>query len=277
MRIKEFDIDAWNDTKNDFQGILKVLSAIKSKNSPRDRHWYNHALYCTTQMITTDIFEVEGEKRFDALEIELDPIEGVIFLSTQIESEEVPLDGQSPLELFLQIKSIFHEFGIEINGGLEKEFSNIEIELDLETVSKYWRVMQFTALLFQRLKAKEYLFETSPINLWHHNFDLSTFWLSGKFIDGVDKVNQDISMERVNFGLSAGDGKIKEPYYYITTQPYSEKILETKLPKPAVWYQGEWNGAIIKISDLFSEKNQKTLIMDYWQSVLNSFKEINGV
>lgn len=276
MKILEFDIDEWNDNREDIRKILEVLSGIKSSHAPSDRHWLHHSLICTSQMITTDVFPAEVGKRLDALEIELDPVDGVIFLSSQNESEEIPLDGQSQVELFDQITNVYSEFGIELDQNKKSDLSTIETDIDLEVLSKYWRMLQFSDLILKFFKSDLKLQETSQISLWSHHFDLSMLWLSGNLIDGKDPFNVDESRQQMNFGLSAGDDEFGEPYFYATAYPFDEKLFD-KILSSGEWYNKNWNGAVLKFSDIVHKTNQKDFLLSFWGDSLKNYKNLQNI
>ncbi|MDC1067801.1 DUF5996 family protein [Candidatus Kapabacteria bacterium] len=275
MKILDFNTENWSDAKGDVQQILQVMGSIKAYHSPKDKQWYHHSLVCTSQMISTDVFPVLIGKRMDAVEIEFDPIDCVIFLSTQNESEEIPIDGQSQKELFEQIRSIYSEFGVQLNTQIGKDFSSLEIEINQEMLAKYWRMLQFTDLLLKQFKSELIDEESSNVNLWPHHFDLAMLWFSGKLIKGADSDNKE--MYQMNFGLSAGDKLIEEPYYYVTSNPFNDDILKQSLNKNASWNTKDWKGSILKYSDIVGVSDQKTAILDFWKTNLDLYKSIQNL
>lgn len=277
MKILEFDIKEWSESREDIQKVLQVLSSIKAHYHPKDRHWYHHSLMCTSQMITTDLFPAKVGRRLDALEIELDPIDGVIFLSMQNESEEVPLDGQSQIELFEQIQNIYGEFGIDLDSSIAKDFSSLETDVNLDIFPKYWRMMQFTDLMLRFLKSENYLYETSHINLWTHHFDLAMLWFSGKKVDGVDPLDQDKSMQQMNFGLSAGDDFLDEPYYYITAYPFNDSLTNEISIKGVDWETKKWKGAVLPYSEIIKQKDQREFLLEFWNKTLEAYKKLENI
>lgn len=273
MQLPALDIDLLNDTKDDVQKILQTIATIKAVHSPNERLWQEHALVLSTQMITTDVFPVKKEKGFDLVEIEYDPIDQILYISTQDNSEEVPMDGQSPQELFAQIKEVLLESDIELNDEAINGLGNLETEVDVDTLSDFWKVLQFADGCLRFLKSELRDNEISNVNLWSHNFDIALNWISKVTIDETKK---DI-LERnhnITFGFSAGDSAVKEPYFYGSFYKWNDDLASTKLDNDAYWNTKNWNGAVLKLSDLSDKKDVTQIVMSFYNSLAKKFKEM---
>jgi hypothetical protein len=102
----------------------------------------------------------------------------------------------------------------------------------------------------------------SHLSLWPKHFDM--------FFSFVRPIYS------VAIGFSAGDAVLKEPYFYIKPAP--------TLPEPlpvlsyGEWINGNWNGAILKASEIFSAGNnaedQRNLV---WKFLYSSLGVLNWI
>lgn len=272
MQLANIDLNKWNDTKDDVQKILKVMSAIKSVHSPAEHFWQEHALVLSTQMVTTDVFPITKSRGFDLIEIEYDPIDQMLFISTQDNSEEVPVDGQSQQELFAQIKEALLESDIELNDEVKNDLGTIETEVDTDSLQEFWKSLQFADGCPRFLKSNLREDEVSNVNLWAHNFDISFTWLSN-LATGEDSKLPDEKYHNMTFGFSAGDSSVPEPYFYCSFNKWNDKLTEINLESNAFWNNKNWNGAVLKLSDVYNEQDKFDFILNFYTSLNKAFKE----
>jgi hypothetical protein len=101
------------------------------------------------------------------------------------------------------------------------------------------------------------------VQLWPHHFDLALLWLSGRRVPGQDPNDPEYADEQMNFGFSAGDEGIAEPYFYATAYPTPAQWTEQPLPEGARWHTAGWTGAILPYVALTEASDPQVLLLDF--------------
>ena len=110
--------------------------------------------------------------------------------------------------------------------------------------------------------------ETSPIQLWPHQFDLAMLWLPGEKITDQDPADEESSDKHMNFGFTFGDQGIPEPYFYITAYPAEGTFATHVLPDGVQWHTEGFTGAVLLYRQLLTEANPYEFLIDFWKSLL---------
>ena len=87
-----------------------------------------------------------------------------------------------------------------------------------------------------------------PVRCWPHHFDIATLINIGEE-----------SLQSIGIGLSPGDNKNPEPYFYVTMWPYPDLQKVTfKEMKIGKWNYEGWIGASLKATKILKNQDEKT-------------------
>jgi len=127
------------------------------------------------------------------------------------------------------------------------EFGRAAVEL-----SKYYH----NAYVILRQIKQEYESD-GEIVIWPRRFDMA---MSITLKDTGDPETDTV----ITFGMSPGDESFPNPYFYISTKPFVDTALCSKLPDNALWVSEEWTGAVLLSKQLF-EGDQELKVKTFFK------------
>lgn len=273
MEIKFNKLENLGTTKSTLKKYADVLSYIKGSLTPHQKNWEEYSLKIYTKGLTTTPIPYKTENKIEALDLNLNFNEHKLKIFAGKNRDEILLTGQSQKEFIDELKAKLNTYGINMEFTTEKFTSTEKRRYNKAAVEQYWDVLR--SIYFAMLKFKGNIIEeTSNINFWTHHFDLAMLWFSGNIIEGENPDNWDYSREQMNFGFSAGDSVIIEPYFYITAYPFPGEAVEHTLPDKAYWHTKSWNGSVLKYNDLISAEEPFNELIEYFEKVLSLFSEL---
>lgn len=125
------------------------------------------------------------------------------------------------------------------------------------------RVLKYYAAKFEH---------ASPVETWPHHFDIGTY-IPLAFDKG--EVTHSISL-----GMAIKDAYVDEHYFYVTHWSKDGGIQYDALPplpSGGYWNRKDFTGAILKLSDLIQEKNQKEAIQGFMGAAIEASKVFLGL
>jgi len=245
-----------------------VLSFIKGTLTPHQKNWEEYSLRVYAKGLTTTPIPYETEDKIEALDLNLNFNEHKLKIFAGKVRDEIVLAGQSQTEFVDELKEKLNRYGVKIEIPSDKFNIAEKKEYNKEVVELYWDALR--SVYFALLSFKGSIIEeTSNINFWAHHFDLAMLWFSGNLIEGQDPENWDYSREQMNFGFSAGDSEITEPYFYITAYPFPDETVNYNLSGSAYWHTEGWKGAILKYNDLILTDAPFKQLINYFDEVLS--------
>lgn len=247
MNLPKIGYKEFSETRNTIQLYAQLISALKGKLVPHQKNWEEFSLKIYAKGFTTGPMPVETEYGLEALDLNINLIEHKMKIFFGNKRDEIDL-FQNNIKPFTEILiEKISGYGITDFNPEEKFFTTDNLIYEKEDARNLWNIFRQFYFVFLKFRGKT-LFETSNINFWAHHFDLAILFFSGKLIDGQDPQNWDNSREQMNFGFSAGDEGVGEPYFYITSYPFNEKLFDFDLPKFARWQKEGWKGVVIEFS-----------------------------
>ena len=110
--------------------------------------------------------------------------------------------------------------------------------------------------------------ETSPVQLWPHNFDLSLEWFGTRIETYEEDGHIKEYPSQLNLGFYPGDQHGTAPYFYSNPWPFEAGILlEKPLPEGASWHTEGWTGTILPYDTLAGDPAAETRLRDYARQV----------
>ena len=189
---------------------------------------------------------------------------------------EIELVGKTKEEVFSALQQLLEENGFNSSQLKNKwHYSIPEHPLDhggkFESVEKKHSQINYNyrhnATIVLNEIADKFGFQTD-IRVWPHHFDTGAFIPMSYNKDGA--LNQYIGL-----GFAIPDTMINEPYFYLSFWS-EETIIALKNPKSiqnGKWMIPDWNGAVLKISDILNEKTavkQHQMVYDFFVSGLDA-------
>ena len=261
------ELSDWKPTRDTIHGYSKILGKIRSELTPKQKHWWNISLKCSSAgLITTPIPSPDNSKTF---EIELDLTDHQVSVRTsKAELTTIELKGESITKLadYILTSLSFFNVSTDIN---KTSFSDLEItEYKKSKVEDFWYSLSQIDQIFKEFKGnlRE---ETSPVQLWSHHFDLAFSWFSGRLVLDQDPNDEEYSDEQMGFGFSTGDEGIPNPYFYATAYPLPDGLDKVELPKGAKWTTEGFTGGLLMYEELTKTNDPKSLLMDFLSSMQN--------
>ena len=183
----------------------------------------------------------------------------------------IQLYGKSFEYVFAELRLILSDAGIDVSNlkdeqpyslptaslDNEKFSNNNESALNAATVLRHNAEIIITELASE-------IKDTIPVRIWPHHFDTGTFFATARNQSG--EVSQTIGL-----GWAMPDKMINEPYFYLSFWVEKElknikKLTPLKIGK---WMTPDWNGAILKHSDILNEtsaQKQHQLVKQFFTS-----------
>lgn len=258
----ELTLADWQPTRNTLQTYGKVLGKIRRALSPPQKHWWHISLRVVPQGLTTtaipvsDVDDATFEMVLDLLQTKL------IITSSQSETWQMPLTGQSAKAFCDSTLAALARLGIAVEIDRSLFADEAPLVVDTAAAENGLQVLVNVDRVFKQFKS-ELPGESGPVQLWPHHFDLALLWFSGRKVPGVDPADEESADEQMNFGFSTGDEGIPEPYFYITAYPWPANITAAPLPAGAVWYTASWKGALLKYSSLVGADQPEEKLLAY--------------
>lgn len=260
----------WQSTRSTIQTYAQLLSKIRGALSPAQKHWWHISLHATAVGLTTTPIPA-GDKTF---ELVLDFTQHQLVLTTSLgETAVVPLIGQSAAAYCAETLAVLR--GWEIEPAIDRaKFADETVGVyEVTAVAAYWRALAQIDAVLKEFKAG-FRGETGPVQLWPHHFDLAMIWLSGRFVPGQDPANADYADEQMNFGFSAGDDSIPEPYFYATAYPTPPGFVGAPLPDGAYWHTSGWKGAALPYAALVGAPNPQDMLLTFWRTAYQAGSDL---
>lgn len=276
FNFTKMSLEDWIDTRNTIQLFSQVIKDFKSKFCPHQKNWEEHGLRFYAKGLTTGPIPVMADNRLNSVDLNLNFYEHKLKIFCDEMRLSVPLIDQSTFSFTEEVITIINGLGINCTCNYDKYSDKTSLHYDEEKAVKFWNNLFQIYFVFQKFRS-DIMEETSDINFWPHHFDTSMIWFSGNVIEGKDFSNWSASREQMNFGFSTGDEIVNDPYLYITSYPFNEKLLHNSLPGNAVWIDNDWKGAVLNYKDLVNAEEPDQIILEFFNTVLNKNKTIIGI
>lgn len=132
---------------------------------------------------------------------------------------------------------------------------------DQSAFSELARWFHNADLLFAELRAAEP--KTSEVRCWPHHFDLGALIELG---DG----------KQIGFGLSPGDSKYGQPYFYCSPYPQPSADALPAIDSPGQWHTDGFVSVVLPGDRLVPQQDQATAARDYLACALKACRTVLG-
>jgi hypothetical protein len=149
------------------------------------------------------------------------------------------------------------EIGIDVKVEREKFDDDSDRAYDMAHAEAYRRALNSVDRVLKAHKAA-LSGETSPVQLWPHNFDLAFEWFGTLTVASDENGKNSEYPSQVNFGFSPGDSSHPAPYFYSNPWPFQDQLVGEPLPGGARWFTESWQGTLLPYAAV-SEGDPETL------------------
>ena len=251
----------WEPTRQTLHWYSKAITAIPRAHAKAHPKWWHVSLRVVADGLVSEKTPLpDGRELW--LKMDLVQHKAVLLVDSDPLQEIRLTDGLTSSEFAAILLGTAAEVGL--SGPFDREkFENEEKrEYDPAEVGKFLTALTNADRIYKNHKSS-LPGETSPVQLWPHNFDLSVEWFGTRveIIDDVEYPSQ------LNLGFYPGDAA-NSPYFYSNPWPFDRDVLlANPLPPGASWHTESWEGTILPYEELAGEENAAGRLADYAKAV----------
>ena len=244
----------WEPTRQTLHWYSKAVTAIPRAHAEAHPKWWHVSLKVVADGLVSEKSALpDGRELW--LKMDLVKHKAILYVDDDPLQEISLLDRLTSSEF----AAVFLGTGAEL--GLNGPFDRDKFENEDQRVYEPVEVEKFLAALTNADRIfKEHKSalpgDTSPVQLWPHNFDLSVEWFGTRveIFDDVEYPSQ------LNLGFYPGD----TPYFYSNPWPFEKDVLlSTALPPGATWHMEGWEGTYLAYEELAGEENAAERLAEY--------------
>jgi hypothetical protein len=230
----------FNPTRDYLQDVCLAMSSLQRgflSKHPRD---WQYGLEVTMRGISTQEFEVNGEKTRVLLDL----------VKNKVRMDGVwwPLEEYSGAEIFKNFKVWLESKNASVKLD-EPEFAGGRF--DQEQAHNYAEALWWMYEQFEAISKEFKTGVTAPIFLYAHHFDLALVWFPWD------------DERQIGIGFSTGDETIPEPYIYLTIYPESKDFADIKIPEGAHLQKEGFSGLVLPYKALQESDDPGTLLHSF--------------
>jgi len=268
-------LNDWKSTYETLHMWTQIAGKVRKTLTPLINHWWNVTLYVTSRGLTTSPIPY-GDETF---EIAFDFIDHKLYISVSNGSiKRLNLEPKSVAAFYRELMGALHSLGIDVEiHAIPDEVANpipfaedeTHHSYDPEYANRFWRVLSFTATVFQEFRGG-FMGKCSPVQFFWGSFDLAVTRFSGRRAPerkGADLMTREAySHEVISHGFWPGGGDIQGPAYYAYAAPEPEGF-KTALVRPAAaFYHTGMSEFFLMYDNVRSAESPKAALLDFLQS-----------
>ncbi|MDX2413753.1 MAG: hypothetical protein QNK33_01060 [Bacteroidales bacterium] len=196
-------------------------------------------------------------------------------------SKEIPVIGKTRVLVQEELKQALSSTGIDTSGfnnKLHYKMPSHKVLNGEKFALKYPEQLEDTSIMrsnahFALEKVLELLGNIPDIRVWPHHFDSGTIIPLGKNSTGS-------LTSSIGIGWAIPDSMASEPYFYLSywRKDGAIDLSELESPEGSQWLVKEWNGAILRHSELIKfqkSDDQIKLIQNFYMSGIKVLQSQN--
>jgi hypothetical protein len=273
----------WEATYRTLHMWTQIVGKIRLSLTPLQNHWWNVALYLSTQGLTTSPIPYRGR----AFTIQFDFIHHRLEIQTPDGGERVlALSAKSVAAFYRELFSALRQAGIEAKINTKPQevadpiaFENDETHAsyDPEYANRFWRILRSTDLVFQEFRSR-FQGKQSPVHFFWGSFDLAYTRFSGRGCPPRKGVitSEAYSRECSSVGWWPGGGEVAGPAFYAYTAPEPPGYAEQPVRPAGAFYQKKLHEYLLTYDDVRRATFPRQEILEFAQSTYEAGANASG-
>lgn len=257
-------LDGFGPTRKTLHHYAQAINAIARLHAVERPLWWHTSLKVTGDRLASDPMPLpSGDQATFLMSIP----EARIVLKTGGEQQNFPMDeGWSGSEMGEALISAVGKLGLTGEYNRDRFSSDSPGVLEPEAAQRFHRALVSADSVLKKHQAS-LSGETSPVQLWPHNFDLSLEWFSGQMVPHEVEGETRVSPAQLNLGFFPGDDDATS-YFYSNPWPFvADRLLGQPLPEGAYWHTDGWEGTKLPYALLVDRPDVEKRLLAYTQAV----------
>ena len=273
INLPNLNYENFNKTRDTIHNFAIVLGKVREQLSPVQRDYWHISLRITPKGLTTTTIKTNNGREFEIILNLINHKIEIISSNKNYWSEDLVSLSVSGLIDLILLALTKMEIDVDLKNVPYEEKPG---EYNLVHAENFWiSYFCFFSVFSQFRKLID--FDLSPIQIWTHHLDIAFSYYTGKKVRDL-KNRETENSEQITYGFLTGDNAINEPYLYVISYPEISNLTANKLDNDAFWYDGDWQGAILKYQDLYNSVNFEKKLLSFLIQTKKIFEnELNNL
>ncbi len=262
----------WESTFKTLHMWTQVVGKIRLGLAQKQNHWWDAALYVTTNGLTTSPIPYQG----NLFAIQFDFVHHKLVLKTSNRERSMDLAPKSVAAFYRELFELLAEDGIKPQINLKPQEVPNPIPFDQdETNSSYdpvyatrlWRILASTEIAFQEFRAR-FIGKSSPVHFFWGSFDLCCTRFNEKTAPPRKGVitSEAYSHECISVGWWPGGGEVASPAFYAYAAPEPAGLGEVAIRPGKAAYSKQMHEFLLMYDDVRRDASPVNAILEFAQS-----------
>lgn len=251
--------EGWEPTRATLHAYALAMDAIPRAHGIAHPRWWHISLKVRPTGLVTDPVPVPDRARTVQLRMDLRSHEIVVEASDGPEARFSMTEGATGTEMADALIATLA--GMDLNDGYTREkFENDEPRAyDPDHALRYFEAVTIADRLFERRRAS-IDGETSPVQIWPHNFDMSFEWFGTR----KETYEEGGEVRELPSQINLGFYPAGRAYFYSNPWPFDpEKLTGHSLPHGAQWHREGWDGSILYYDQIAGDPDGQSKVTDF--------------
>lgn len=253
-------LDGFGPSRETLHCYAQAINAITRVHAIERPHWWHTSLKVVADGLISDPLPLPSGAAATLL---MDFTQHQIVLTAGGDVQTFPMDdGWSGTHMGETLIAAVADLGLQGDYERQRFRSDAPGAYDAEAVGRFFTALTTANRVFEAHR-ESLSGETSPVQLWPHNFDLSTEWYGTRQV--IEEKDGEISKvpAQLNLGFYPG-GSNEEAYFYSNPWPFeSDTLMARPLIVAASWHTDGWQGAKLPYSALLDQPGAEEYLGDF--------------
>lgn len=266
--LPELDSEKIFETVNSLRKLSKVVTAFSRQFIPYNKLRKENTLKISHKGLTTQSIPYCYNDQLVFFEMELDFHLLSLWIKIGEDERQIPFAKISEMEFYYKTKDLLNDLGFNLEVEVASFIDEEPLKLDPDVLEKFLKILHFAAygLKLFRSGLNEH---TSSLQFRPGEMDL--------VMNIYDhEVRDKKKIKKLVFGFSFGDEENTFPYFYSTSEPFPEYLLDKKLPDDAFWSYEKGKAAILPYEILRNKNSPQESLIEFYLSMKNEFDNLSS-
>lgn len=259
----------WEPTFKTLHMWTQIVGKIRLSLTPKQNHWWNTALYVTTNGFTTSPIPYQGS----SFAIQFDFVHHKLVSKTADRERGMDLAPKSVAAFYRELFALLAEDGIKPKINLKPQeipnpipFDQDETNASYDPVytNRLWRILASTEIPFQEFRAG-FIGKSSPVHFFWGSFDLCCTRFNGRPAPPRKGVitSEAYSQECISVGWWPGGGEVASPAFYAYAAPEPSGLADEKIGPSSAAYSKQMHEFLLMYEDVRRDKSPANVILEF--------------